>query len=70
MPSFAKQIKSLLWQLGSALCCDVLVMSDFRQLKYLLFFVCRYHSIRKREIMNKQEKQKTKRMESLKCPVV
>ena len=70
MPSFAKQIKSLLLQLGSALCCDVLVMSDFRQLKYLLFFVCRYHSISKREIMNKQEKQKTKRMESLKCPVV
>ena len=35
MPSFAKQIKSLLWQLGSALCCDVLI-SDFRQLKYLL----------------------------------
>ena len=70
MPSFAKQIKLLLFQLGSALCCDVLIMSDFRQLKYLLVFVCQYHSIRKREIMNKQEKQKTKRMESLKCPVV
>ena len=69
MPSFAKQIKSLLWQLGSALCCDVLI-SDFRQLKYLLSFVCRYHSISKREIMNKQEKQKTKRMENKKCPIV
>ena len=70
MPSFAKQIKSLLWQLGSALCCDVLIMSDFRQLKYLLSFVCRYHSISKREMMNKQEKQKTKRMENKKCPIV
>ena len=68
MPSFAKQIKSLLLQLGAALCCEVLI-SDFRQLKYLLFFVCRYHSIRKRET-NKQEKQKTKQMENLKCPVV
>ena len=69
MPSFAKQIKSLLWQLGSALCCDVLI-SDFRQLKYLLFFVCRYHSISKRGLTNKQEKQKKKRMENLKCPIV
>ena len=69
MPSFAKQIKLLLLQLGSALCCDVLI-TDFRQLKYLRFFVCRYHSIRKRELTNQQEKQKTKRMENLKCPIV